>query len=72
MTAEHVAKAEATINRLLKGKQSDVPPPNGDGESPAEPAPTPSVDGKLAVGVSSDAVDEQLEEVERSQEAIEA
>jgi hypothetical protein len=70
VTAENVAKAEATISKLLKGKQGDAPPPNGDGENPSEPAPTPAAADKLAVGVPSEAVDEQLEEVEK--EAIEA
>lgn len=73
VTAENVAKAEATISKLLKGSGKtplgDVSP-LGDGENPPESTSTPAVDGILAAGVPSDAVHEQLEAVEKSQDGI--
>ncbi|KAH7914348.1 hypothetical protein BJ138DRAFT_1133450 [Hygrophoropsis aurantiaca] len=50
VTAENLAKAEADIARLTNGAKVDskvdptaaVVPPNGDGEQPPEPAPTPA------------------------------
>ena len=66
-TKENVAKAEANIKRLLNGGKADAAspdsPPNGDGEKPPEPAPTPSVDVTLGSEISVDKVDEQLEDV---------
>ena len=70
-TKENIAKAEANIKRLLNGGKADAEspdlPPNGDGEKPAEPAPTPSVDGTPASEISVDKVDEQLEDVQEEE-----
>ncbi|KII95179.1 hypothetical protein PLICRDRAFT_34016 [Plicaturopsis crispa FD-325 SS-3] len=75
VTAENVAKAEAEIKRLTNGKAEapssapqDIAPPNGGGETPAEPAPTPQVDSELATKVSSSEVDAKLEEVKEAEE----
>jgi len=43
---------------------SSLLPPNGTGEKPAEPFPTPAVqDPKMSTKVNEDAVDEKLEAV---------
>ena len=59
-TEENVAKAQKEIQRL--GAKDDIVPPNGNGEDPAEPVPTPHT-GALAEPVSSDEVVDKLEEV---------
>ena len=65
-TAENILKAEANIKRLLGGgKADDISPdlpPNGDGEKPAEPTPTPAADAELVKEVDADEVDAHLEE----------
>jgi len=80
VTAENKAKAEAEISRLLgkgaasaaNGKiadsasapASELTPPNGGAERPAEPAPTPAVtDDTPSVAVPSEEVVEKLESV---------
>lgn len=74
VTAENVAKAETAIQRLTnaaKDTKADTvtaaTPPNGGGEDPAEPTPTPLVgDGPTPVVEKPDAVeklDATLEEV---------
>lgn len=75
VTAEKIAKADAEIKRLEALADNDtyangasaeaIEVPNGNGEDPAEPAPTPAVtkDVDVSTTVSSDAVDEKLEEV---------
>ncbi|KAJ3835573.1 hypothetical protein EV361DRAFT_845470 [Lentinula raphanica] len=69
-TAANIAKAEAEIQRLTgssKNVQSpdvaDVTPPNGGGEIPSDPAPTPSVSGPSSLAVPSDEVLDKLEVV---------
>jgi len=75
VTAENKEKAEARI-RQLTGKADrkvDVPasddliPPNGGGERPAEPAPTPKVVDLPSMAVPSDGVAEKLETIEEQQ-----
>ncbi|KIP10625.1 hypothetical protein PHLGIDRAFT_28417 [Phlebiopsis gigantea 11061_1 CR5-6] len=73
VTAENKAKAEKEIERLIgKANKVDVPatddvtPPNGGGEVPAEPAPTPAVADEVSVPVSEDEVVEKLEAVEEN------
>ncbi|KAI0320834.1 hypothetical protein OF83DRAFT_1052364 [Amylostereum chailletii] len=61
-TADAIAKAEADIRRLTKDR-SNVVPPNGTGETPPEPAPTPKDDDVPAATVPSEEVVEKLEEV---------
>ncbi|KAF8913906.1 hypothetical protein CPB84DRAFT_1699240 [Gymnopilus junonius] len=64
VTAENIAKAKAEIERLSQADPvPEVKPPNGSGENPAEPTPTPAV-GADSVAVSSEAVDSKLEAVE--------
>ena len=77
VTAENKAKAEKEIEKLVgKPNKVDIPPageiepPNGGGEVPAEPAPTPSVsDDVLSVAPPEDAVVEKLETVEETEAA---
>ncbi|KAH8830916.1 hypothetical protein DL96DRAFT_983543 [Flagelloscypha sp. PMI_526] len=65
-TAENIAKADAAIARLMK-ESSDILPPNGNGEHPAEPAPTPATNDDVpSAGVPADVVDEKLETVVES------
>lgn len=64
VTAENIAKAQKEIARLNKGEAHSAVPPNGDGEDPAEPAPTPSAAPAEGTPVSSQAVDDKLEVVE--------
>ncbi|KAF9075789.1 hypothetical protein BDP27DRAFT_1256552 [Rhodocollybia butyracea] len=69
-TASNIAKAEAEILRLTgssKDVQSpeivdDLTPPNGGGERPASPAPTPSSSDPTSLPVPSEEVDDKLEE----------
>ncbi|PPQ94017.1 hypothetical protein CVT25_009865, partial [Psilocybe cyanescens] len=71
VTAENVAKANAAIQRLTKGEipsTDDVTPPNGGGENPAEPTPTPQA-GPASDPVSSEAVVDQLEVVAETVES---
>ena len=74
VTAENKAKAEKEIERLT-GKANkvstppaadDVTPPNGGGEVPAEPAPTPAVADEVSVPVPEEEVAEKLETVEEN------
>ncbi|KLO18103.1 hypothetical protein SCHPADRAFT_820460 [Schizopora paradoxa] len=82
VTKENIAKAEAQIQKLsaaqptsTKGSSksgtatpaSEILPPNGDGENPAEPIPTPLQTDTLSVGVESEKVDEVLEEVQEEE-----
>lgn len=79
VTAEKIAKADAEIKRLEAladndthangGYTEDAQVPNGNGENPAEPVPTPAVAKDVSTTVSSDAVDEKLEEVKEEAEA---
>ncbi|TFK43524.1 hypothetical protein BDQ12DRAFT_675119 [Crucibulum laeve] len=73
VTAENVAKAEADIQRLTNSMQdlkvdgasaTEVSPPNGGGEHPAEPASTPQVGDVPVVAVPSSEVDSKLEVVQ--------
>jgi len=71
-----VSKAEASIQRLVSNAKSErkvdrsdppsgnseVTPPNGGGEYPAEPAATPRNQVTVGTAVSSDEVVEKLEE----------
>lgn len=71
VTAENKAKVEAEIRRLggkPEGQPDLVPsgdalPPNGGGEEPPEPAPTPAAAPVPSLAVSSAAVAEELEVV---------
>ncbi|KAI0068867.1 hypothetical protein BV25DRAFT_1874160 [Artomyces pyxidatus] len=76
-TADAVAKAEKEIARLTKSKgepkdaaasPTDVVPPNGAGENPAEPAPTPQAVDLPSTTLPSDEVVEKLENVEEDAE----
>lgn len=75
VTAENKAKAEKEIERLTgKFAKIDIPvtdfltPPNGGGEQPTEPAPTPAVDGiDPSLPVPDGEVAERLESVEESE-----
>lgn len=73
VTAEAVAKAEADIKRLTQGKMGGAAatlaaePPNGDGEKPAEPAPTPAVADSISTSLPEEAVDEKLEQVQEQE-----
>ena len=72
VTAENIAKAKAEIERLSKADPvSEVKPPNGSGENPAEPAPTPTI-GPDSVAVPSEAVVDKLEAVEEDEEKKES
>ncbi|KAJ3785472.1 hypothetical protein GGU10DRAFT_387452 [Lentinula aff. detonsa] len=78
-TAANIAKAEAEIRRLTgssKDVQSietaDVTPPNGGGEVPSDPAPTPSVSGPSSLAVPSDEVLEKLEVINETEAASES
>ena len=77
VTAENKAKAEREIAKLTGkyGGSTDAPvaegqeltPPNGGGERPAEPAPTPAVDDVAkSLPVPDEAVEEKLESVQES------
>jgi uncharacterized coiled-coil DUF342 family protein len=66
VTAENKAKAEREIQRLIAKTSTttlNTEPPNGNGEKPAEPAPTPLDIDNSPKGVSTDAVDAELEKV---------
>lgn len=74
VTAENIAKAEAEIQRLTGKSKStateadvEVTPPNGGGEEPPEPAPTPKVTDATSVAVPSDEVVDKLESVQEDQ-----
>ncbi|KAJ4478103.1 hypothetical protein J3R30DRAFT_3657430 [Lentinula aciculospora] len=78
-TAANVAKAEAEIQRLTGSSinvqspdPADVTPPNGGGELPSDPAPTPSVSGPSSLAVPDDEVVEKLEVVNESEVASES
>ncbi|KAF5389104.1 hypothetical protein D9757_004907 [Collybiopsis confluens] len=78
-TAANIAKAEAEIQRLTgAGKDVgppdaiDVTPPNGGGERPASPAPTPSVSGPSSLAVPGDEVVEKLGAVSETETAVES
>ncbi|KAK7049513.1 multicopy suppressor of BFA (Brefeldin A) [Paramarasmius palmivorus] len=77
VTAENIAKAEAEIQRLSNEAKeaskedasgADVTPPNGGGERPGEPAPTPKVADTTSVPVPSEEVDAKLEAVQEDGE----
>ncbi|KAI5124970.1 hypothetical protein M0805_007396 [Coniferiporia weirii] len=70
VTADNIAKAEASIQKLMNGAKADVPP-NGDGERPLEPVSTPAVPGELAQGVPSSEVDLQLEAEAQKEDEVE-
>ncbi|KZT39614.1 hypothetical protein SISSUDRAFT_1032502 [Sistotremastrum suecicum HHB10207 ss-3] len=76
VTAENIAKAEANINRLSNGAKtktaSKADPPNGHGENPAEPTPTPQVTDETSVPVASDALEQELESVKETDNSVEA
>lgn len=80
VTAENKAKAEEQIKRLVgksatadKPVSDDLTPPNGGGELPSEPAPTPAVeDVPRSLPVPDDEVEEKLQSVEESEDAAEA
>lgn len=74
VTAENKQKAEARIQQLIgKSEKVDVPlpdeltPPNGGGEHPAEPAPTPASTDAPSTAVPNEAVVDNLEGVEEEQ-----
>ena len=74
VTAENKQKAEARIQQLIgKSEKVVVPPsdeltpPNGGGERPAEPAPTPASTDVPSLAVPSEAVVDKLEDVEEEQ-----
>ncbi|KAI0269148.1 hypothetical protein BC834DRAFT_932144 [Gloeopeniophorella convolvens] len=71
VTAEAIAKAEAEIKRLMaKGDAAasdNATVPNGSGENPPEPAPTPEVADTLSVDPPSEAVADKLEAVEETE-----
>jgi len=79
-TAANIAKAEAEIQRLtglskdVKSPESvdDVTPPNGGGELPSDPAPTPSATGPTSLAVPSDEVVDKLEVVNETEVASES
>ncbi|KAJ3985881.1 hypothetical protein F5890DRAFT_1082406 [Lentinula detonsa] len=78
-TAANVAKAEAEIQRLTGSSKdvrsietADVTPPNGGGEVPSDPAPTPSVSGPSSLAVPSDEVLEKLEVINETEAASES
>ncbi|TFY83613.1 hypothetical protein EWM64_g407 [Hericium alpestre] len=72
VTAEQVAKAEADIQRLTRGKivpvervplEGDVSPPNGGGEYPPEPSSTPASQDPTVIVPPSQDVEHKLEDV---------
>lgn len=80
VTAENISRAEAEVQRLNNiGKPdgaaapangtpvSDVSGPNGGGERPAEPAPTPKTSDVLSTSPPSEEVIEKLEEVKEEE-----
>ncbi|KAL4262046.1 Nuclear segregation protein Bfr1 [Pleurotus pulmonarius] len=79
VTAENIAKAEAEIQRLTNGSSKsarvdepsspaqDTIPPNGTGEAPPEPAPTPAVGDAESAAVSSEEVVDKLEVVQEQE-----
>ncbi|EEB91775.1 hypothetical protein MPER_09813, partial [Moniliophthora perniciosa FA553] len=77
VTAENIAKAEAEIQRLDAKEASnqessgavDATPPNGGGERPGEPAPTPKISELSSVPVPTEEVDAKLESVLEDGEA---
>lgn len=81
VTAENIAKAEADIKRLTNaGSDSkaagaavaEVTPPNGGGERPGEPAPTPLDTDHLSTAAPSEEVVEKLEVVKEQEQEAEA
>lgn len=79
VTKERVAKAEAEIQKLTGGSKphavnpevdsADIAPPNGGGEAPPEPAPTPLDKGIPSTAVPSEEVVDKLEEVKEEEAA---
>ena len=80
VTAENISRAEAEVQRLNNiGKPDgaatttngasalDVSGPNGGGERPAEPAPTPKTSDILSTSPPSEEVAEKLEEVKEEE-----
>ncbi|KAK1236590.1 multicopy suppressor of BFA (Brefeldin A) [Marasmius sp. AFHP31] len=81
VTAENISKAEADIQRLNDSKDAvksqdspnvDVTPPNGGGERPGEPAPTPKAADLTSVAVPTEEVDNKLESVKEQNGEAEA
>jgi len=87
VTKENIAKAEAQIQRYAnepatsKSSKSgsatpasvvSALPPNGTGEDPAEPIPTPLSTDTLSVGVESEKVDEVLDDIQNGQKEVQA
>ncbi|KAJ8086644.1 multicopy suppressor of BFA (Brefeldin A) [Marasmius tenuissimus] len=81
VTAENISKAEADIQRLNDSKEAvksqdssnvDVTPPNGGGERPGEPAPTPKATDLTSVAVPTEEVDNKLESVKEQNGEAEA
>lgn len=82
VTAENVTKAEADIKRLTHGgaktevkddtpsSANELTPPNGGGEHPAEPAPTPKTSDLPSTGVPSKEVVEKLEDVQEQEPVV--
>jgi hypothetical protein len=70
VTADNIAKAQAEITRLNKSEVpcDDINPPNGSGENPPEPTPTPKV-GEISAPVPSEAIVDKLEEVKEEEGA---
>ncbi|KDR83734.1 hypothetical protein GALMADRAFT_133150 [Galerina marginata CBS 339.88] len=69
VTAENITKATAEIQRLTKGDGlQEVTPPNGGGENPPEPTPTPQkLSGTPSIAVPSDEVVDKLEAVQEAE-----
>ena len=75
VTGENKAKAEKEIEKLAgriekleAHAHNDATPPNGDGEKPAEPAPTPAAEeAEKSTPVPDEAVEEKLEVVAESE-----
>jgi hypothetical protein len=66
VTAEKVAKADAEIAKL-EAQAGNGQVPNGNGEHPPEPTHTPAAGDALSAEVSTEAVDEKLEEVKEAE-----
>ncbi|EIN10624.1 hypothetical protein PUNSTDRAFT_64698 [Punctularia strigosozonata HHB-11173 SS5] len=76
VTTENIAKAEAEVRRLLGTKaetegviivDGELVPPAGNGEKPAEPAPTPSVADTKSTAVPGSEVADKLENVQEQE-----
>lgn len=72
VTAENVAKAEANIQKLFGGAKDESVPAPGQGEKPAEPAPTPAEADGLSSSVPSGEVKEVLQDIQEVQREVEA